>query len=299
MARRKLVKKRRKKKNTDVEDQKANSPLKNKVNNGQGAVFKSQTMLAIPGIPDNEGGAAKQKVKKEAASKDMQANALLAQIKNVPPTMLQVSGKGQPAQDSAKGTTVRLEGRTDADFDGGSFETQNVRVSRAEHCDSCAEGDTRIRARGTLVARYHVTTTVTLPSASDFPDLTECQQQRVQHGIDTILAPHEQEHVDAFRQYNGVTRTPFDLVLCRSEFNSTIRDMFDRQEASRRASAQAASDALDPFYFDVDIDCEEPPEEDSSTNTSNEKSSAEDTKQAAIADEDSEQNLTQKEAETS
>jgi len=176
-----------------------------------------------------------------------------------------IKGRGSPAQDSAMASSVSLEGRTDAHFDGGSFSTQNVQVTAAQGCDACSEQDPCVRARGVLVSRFHVTTTVTLPSVNDFPDLTPCQQARVQNAIDTVLAPHEQQHVQAFRQYNGVTRTPFDVTLCRSEFDSTIQGMFDSQESTRRASAQGASDALDPFNFTVDIDCEEPSDETSAT----------------------------------
>lgn len=50
----------------------------------------------------------------------------------------------------------------------------------------------------------------------------------------------------------------FDLTLCRSEFAATIQYIFESQESARRAAAQAASDALDPFNFTVDLECEEP-----------------------------------------
>jgi hypothetical protein len=107
------------------------------------------------------------------------------------------------------------------------------------------------------VATYSVTTTVTLPSADDFPGLTPCQRRRVQDAIDNVLAPHEQQHVRAFQQYNGTTRRPFNLTCCRSEFDTIIRNMFEAEAQARQAAAQAASDALDPFHFDVNLDCEE------------------------------------------
>lgn len=170
------------------------------------------------------------------------------------------SGKGTQSKDQAHANSLTLEGRTDAVFDGGSFETRDVRVTRAEGCETCEAGQC-VRVRGVLVARYSVTTTVTLPSVNDFPDLTACQRQRVQDAIDNVLAPHEQEHVRAFDRYNGVTRTPFDITLCRSEFDSTVRDMFEQQQSDRRDRAQAASDALDPFNFNVDLDCEDAEDE--------------------------------------
>lgn len=247
----------------EQEEQGGAGGRKTKPGDTRGAHYRAGSMLALPGGNTPAGPRGRERGEEGRAAQNQQARSLAGSLQSAPNPELQVSGRGTPSQDSARASTVRLEGRTDADFDGGSFATQNVRVSAAEGCESCAEGDPCIRARGTLVARYHVTTTVTLPAASDFPDLTPCQRARVQDAIDNILAPHEQEHVRAFQRYNGVVRTPFDVTLCRSQFDSTIQDMFDRQESSRRDAAQDASDALDPFHFDVDIDCEEPPEDES------------------------------------
>ena len=166
-----------------------------------------------------------------------------------------LEGEGEPEHVVAY--NLRLQGRTDATFDGGSFHTQNVTVRPATDCTGCS-GRPCIHVTGTLVATYSVSTTVTLPRVSDFPGLTPCQQRRVQDAIDNVLAPHEQEHVRAFETYNGTTRRAFDLTLCRSEFDSAIQRMFEAEESARRQAAQAASDALDPFHFDVDLDCEEP-----------------------------------------
>lgn len=168
-----------------------------------------------------------------------------------------IQGAGQTHQVSAHGQTLSLEGRTDASF-SSSFRTKNVRVRRGTDCENCGNPDCR-HLTGTLVATYSVTTTVTLPRVNDFPDLTRCQRTRVQNAITNILAPHEQQHVAAFRQYKGMTRRQFDLTLCRSDFDSTIQAMFEAEERVRRAAAQAASDALDPFNFDVDLNCEDRP----------------------------------------
>jgi len=108
---------------------------------------------------------------------------------------------------------------------------------------------------GTVVTEYRVTRTVTLPRASDFRRLTRCQKERVQGAIDTVLAPHEQEHVDAFETYNGRTEQPFDLNLCRKQLPGVVRKNGQKRRRLRRAAAQAASNALDPFNFDVDLDC--------------------------------------------
>jgi hypothetical protein len=168
-----------------------------------------------------------------------------------------VQGTGAPRRETAHGGSVRLEGRTDADFGGSSFRTAGVNVARATGCQGCPDSDC-VRATGTLVSTFRVRTSVTLPSVDDFPNLTACQRRRVRDAISNVLAPHEQEHVRAFRTYNGTTRTPFDLTLCRADFDSAIREMFDAADQTRQDAARAASAALDPFHFDVDLDCEEP-----------------------------------------
>jgi hypothetical protein len=181
-------------------------------------------------------------------------------------------GQGAPSHAIAfnRRGPLRLRGRTDASYDGGRFQTQNVTVQPATDCTGCS-GRRCVHVTGTLEATYSVSTTVTLPRVADFPDLTPCQQRRVQNAIDTILAPHEQQHVAAFQQYDGTTRRAFDLTLCRSEFDGAIQRMFETEERARRAAAQAASDALDnpPFYFDVDLDCEEPRQPPAQTRSTN------------------------------
>jgi len=164
----------------------------------------------------------------------------------------EVSGVGIETQLSAYSVTLR--GRTDASF-SNSFRTTNVRTAPATGCD-CAGGDC-VSVTGTVESTFTVTTRVTLPSVNDFPDLTPCQRQRVRDGINNVLAPHERQHVAAFQAYNGTVRTPFDLTICRSDFNSRIQSLHDSVESARRSSAQAASDALDPFEFVVDLDCED------------------------------------------
>jgi hypothetical protein len=171
----------------------------------------------------------------------------------VPEPLPDVSGDG--VETDVRAYSVTLRGRTDARF-SNSFRTRNVRTEAATGCDNCADSDC-VHATGTLVSTFRVTTSVTLPSVSDFPDLTACQRRRVRDGITNVLAPHEQEHVQAFRTYTGTVRTPFDLTICRADFDATIQGLHDSIEAPRQAAAQAASDALDPFEFEVDLDCED------------------------------------------
>jgi hypothetical protein len=154
--------------------------------------------------------------------------------------------------------SVRLAGRTDADFNGGSFRTVGGRTRPATGCESCGTEDCQ-RATGRLVIAFRVRTTVTLPTPD--PGLTPCQLARVRNAINTVLAPHERQHVRAFKTYEGTVTRRFDLTMCRADFDAAIRSMVEDIETPRRAAAQAASDALDqpPFHFDVDIDCKEPP----------------------------------------
>jgi hypothetical protein len=164
----------------------------------------------------------------------------------------EVSGTGIETELSAYSLTLR--GRTDATF-SSSFRTRNVRTSAATGCD-CADSEC-VHVTGTLESTFRVTTTVTLPGVSDFPDLTPCQRERVRDGITNVLAPHEQQHVAAFRTYNGTVATPFDLTICRSELDARIQDLHDSIDGPRQSAARAASDALDPFQFDVDLDCQD------------------------------------------
>lgn len=174
-----------------------------------------------------------------------------------------VRGTAQRAAETGHANTMRIEGRTDATF-GSSFRTDATRVQPASGCAGCAASDC-VRATGILVASYRVQTRVTVPRVADFPNLTPCQRQRVQDAITNVLVPHEQQHVDAFRAYNGITRTPYNLTICRADFDAAIRSMFEAEDRARQAAAQAASDALDPFHFDVDITCDDAPARQSPT----------------------------------
>jgi len=164
-----------------------------------------------------------------------------------------IFGAGEPHEMVAFANTTSLQGRTNASF-SNNFTTRNVTTTLATDCEGCS-ANRCVHATGSLVSDFNATTTVTLPRVSDFPNLTPCQRQRVQNAITNVLAPHEKQHVAAFPTYVGRVSTPFDLTLCRSDFDVTIRSMHDSIEQSRRSSARSASNALDPFQFDVDLDC--------------------------------------------
>ncbi|NJN00096.1 MAG: hypothetical protein HC800_25800, partial [Phormidesmis sp. RL_2_1] len=176
-----------------------------------------------------------------------------AEPKNIREPLPNLVGEGATHSAIAYANNLRLQGVTRAQF-RNSFTTENVVTAPAEGCEGC-RARRCVHVTGTLISTFTVTTTVTLPSVADFSNLTSCQQQRVQDAIDTVLAPHEQQHVSAFNTYNGSVSTAFDMTLCRGRFASEIQALHDRTESSRRSTAQSASDALDPFHFDVDLNC--------------------------------------------
>lgn len=171
------------------------------------------------------------------------------ELSPVPP----ISGQGEEFSATAYG--LSMEGRTEATYNN-SYRTVNTRTTRGSGCEGCS-ADSCIRVRGRLVSTFNAATAVTLPSLSDYPDLTPCQRQRVRSAISGVLAPHEQQHVRAFKSYNDTVNTPFDMTICREEFDTRISELHASVEEPRRTSAQAASDALDPFVFDVDLECED------------------------------------------
>lgn len=191
----------------------------------------------------------------QAPKEELPAEGPLEVPNRSPAPVSEISGEGEEIH--AVAHSVTLEGRTDADY-RSSFRTERVVTTPGTGCDSCTGGDC-VHVRGTLVSTYTVATTVTLPSVNDFPDLTPCQRRRVQAAINNVLAPHEQQHVGAFRTYNGTTRQRFDMTVCRDALDAAMQSLHDAEQSTRQAAAQARSDALDPFTFNVDIDCEEPP----------------------------------------
>ncbi|MCK8521389.1 DUF4157 domain-containing protein [Aquimarina sp. D1M17] len=161
---------------------------------------------------------------------------------------------GKAFTKTAYANSVNFEGRTDATFNGGVGSTRNLRRTPSEDCANCAEGDCW-HYTGQLQINYSVSTSVTLP---DVPEgLTECQHERVRNAIDNVLAPHEQDHVDAFNQYNGSVTLPIDYTGCSAGIQDYVQGLHEANAASRQAAAQAASDALDPFHVMVDMDCED------------------------------------------
>jgi hypothetical protein len=174
-----------------------------------------------------------------------------------PGPALRISGAAELPSRPGFAKSVRIVGRTDANF-SFDFETLDGTTRPAKGCPTCG-ADACMRATGTLVVKMTTNPVVTLPTIN--PNLTPCQARRVQTAIDTQIAPHEQQHVDAFRTYEGERRRPFDVKFCdQADFDARIQSIVNSIEGPRRSRAQAASDLLDtpPFEINVDIDCTEP-----------------------------------------
>lgn len=161
---------------------------------------------------------------------------------------------GTPFSNTAFANSVTFEGETQATFNGGIGSTRDLTRTPSEDCVGCVENDC-FHYTGQLQIIYSVSTSVSLP---DVPEgLTDCQHERVRNAIDNVLAPHEQDHVNAFHQYNGTVTLPIDYTGCSAGIQEYVQGLHDANAVSRRATVQAASDALDPFHISVDLDCED------------------------------------------
>lgn len=159
---------------------------------------------------------------------------------------------------SFKGRTITLEGVTHFDFNEHTYSLPDTQLRQGSDCDGC-EGRDCVSISADVTISYSLNTRVELPSVADYPDLTTCEQRNVQNAIDTVLAPHEQEHVDALHQYDGSETVSFSATLCRNEIESRLADFVEARDDARKQAARDRSAALDPFNFTFDpsAGCEE------------------------------------------
>ena len=155
------------------------------------------------------------------------------------------------------GSMQIMEGRTAANY-SHSHSSRNEVVSRATGCRGCPRGRC-VQITGELVSVFTTNPDIQVPSASDYPGLTPCQRRRVAHAIRTILEPHERRHETIFHTYDGTEVTPFSFQMCHSQraFNQRLAQLHNGIERPRRRLVQQDSDAIDPFNFIVDINCED------------------------------------------
>ncbi|MHB8628581.1 MAG: hypothetical protein ACYDBJ_09385 [Aggregatilineales bacterium] len=164
-----------------------------------------------------------------------------------------VQGEATPIVVEANGgcDVLDLQGLTQANY-GGTFTTSAISYTNV---------GSDVQATGTITCTYTVSTQVTLPGAPS--DLSACETGKVNNAIQTILAPHEQRHVAAFRGYAGRTVRSFSFTLpgmntsagaaaLDAAVQPQLQAMYDSEQGTRQAASDAASAALDPFNFTVD-----------------------------------------------
>ena len=168
------------------------------------------------------------------------------------------TGKTANHESIGKGTTkIHLHGKTVANYDNGVGTAKNVKTVKTKDCYGCDDNQC-VSVSGTLALTFRANPTITLPSPSRYAHLRPCQIKRVEAWIQNVLLPHEKQHKAAFELYNGSVNKPFQLKICRSEWSSEIlQPIHDTEETRRRTIADNASDALDPFHTNIDLDCED------------------------------------------
>ena len=172
-----------------------------------------------------------------------------------PVTLPDITTYGKPAQESVFGKSVSFSAETKADFDGGVGATSALKAMPAKDCEGCEAGEC-MTVTGKFTITYSVSTSVELPGVPE--GLTPCQAKRVEAAINGPLAAHEQKHVSAFNLYNGKVTLPINYKGCKSGIEPYLQNLNDVDGEARKASVSAKSKALDPFFVNVDMDCEEP-----------------------------------------
>ncbi|HVY71235.1 MAG TPA: DUF4157 domain-containing protein [Verrucomicrobiae bacterium] len=205
-------------------------------------------------VPEEEGQAAPGDAK--AAQEQEKAAKAGGEKLSEPVPIANFATFGKPTTHTDFAKFVKFDGKTDAVFDGGVGQTQNLKGVPAKDCSGCS-GDECVHVTGTLQVTYSVSTTVTLP---DMPaGLTPCQEKIVGDAINNKIAPHEGQHVSAFNTYNGTVNLPINYTGCKSGLEKAVQAIHDTHAAAREAAARAKSAALDPFVVSVNLDCVDAP----------------------------------------
>jgi hypothetical protein len=154
-------------------------------------------------------------------------------------------------------TSIHLHGKTVANYDNGTGTTKNLKVVSDKDCSGCADSEC-VTVSGIFSLTFRANPTINLPSPSEYAHLRPCQQERVKAWIQNVLLPHERQHKAAFELYNGTVNKPFNMKICRSEWSADLlQPIHDAENNRRKKVANDASDALDPFHTNIDLDCED------------------------------------------
>lgn len=170
------------------------------------------------------------------------------------PVSLFSEGIGSKTEDKeAKGGCegVNIQGTTRANY--RNRWTATATMERAEGCTGC-RGAQCVTVTGTVNSVFTANPRVTLPRVPG--GLSRCEQDAVRAAIQTTLAAHEQDHVDAFNTYVGTESTDYTYTGCRSGLRRYQQSIHDDIEVPRREAANAQSAALDPFNAEIPCDCE-------------------------------------------
>ena len=152
---------------------------------------------------------------------------------------------------------IRLHGKTVANYDNGTGNVINQKAEHAKDCSGCDDSKC-ITWSGTLQLTFLASPTIALPGPSKYAHLSPCQQERVKAWIQDVLLPHEKQHKAAFEKYNGTVNKPFSMKICQRKMGAElVQHLHDAEEIRRRTLADNASDALDPFHSNIDLDCED------------------------------------------
>jgi hypothetical protein len=179
------------------------------------------------------------------------------------PVQRQNGGQAEPQGDKDKADagniTIDEKGVTTAVYNPPSMVTKNeVPTPSAD----AKPGEDKVDVTATVVATFKVTTSVSLPSVPG--GLTACQAKRVRDAINNQLKPHEDQHVAAMKQFDGTFETTVTVkgvsrAAAPAALIAAAKPAVDAEGATRKKTAQDASDALDqpPFMITVDLNCED------------------------------------------
>ncbi len=171
---------------------------------------------------------------------------------------LYTSGKQESKVSIGEGSTsIHLHGKTVANYDNGTGTTKNLKFKRAKDCSGCPDSNCII-VSGILALTFKAHPTITLPAPSEYAHLKPCQRKRVKKWIKNILTPHEKQHKAAFEKYNGTVNKPFKMKVCKEDWNGDLlQPIHEKEDKRRKKIANDASDDLDPFITNIDLDCED------------------------------------------
>lgn len=161
---------------------------------------------------------------------------------------------GQPTTKMVFGQSISIQGVTNATYNGGNGRSSGLQRTAVTKGPGCSKGDCW-HYTGQYTIDYSVSTSVSLPGVPT--GLTPCQEDRVRDAITNTLSPHEDQHVGAFNQYNGTVTLPIDYTGPSTGIDAYAQQLHNVNEAARRAAANAASAALDPFNVNIDLECED------------------------------------------